>query len=159
MGVVLAAVIAGVLAGVFAVLGNWQGSRREHAQWLRDARRQAYAELTTAVTAYQLHSVPGPVRSTWQQRLAELPEADRSCASQVIDETFALLFAEAPGDFAGRILRLFAALGATEIVGPAEVADAARKLKDVALSDDWSEMGAVEAEFVQRARRVLASDR
>jgi hypothetical protein len=158
MDVILAAVTAAVLAGGFALLGSWQGSRREHTHWLRDARRQSYSELSAAITAYQLHSIPGSVRAERNQHLAELPGADRSPVAQAVDETLRSLFADAPGDFAGRLLRLFAALGATEIAGPADVAEAARRLKDIALSDNWSEMAAADAEFVRRARRVLASD-
>jgi hypothetical protein len=58
----LAAVGVAVVTGGFTLAGLWLGSRREHSHWLREARRRAYADLSTGVLVYQMATgVPNKV--------------------------------------------------------------------------------------------------
>ena len=38
-----------IVAGVFAMVGAWIANRREHKQWLRDSKQEAYAEFLSAI--------------------------------------------------------------------------------------------------------------
>jgi hypothetical protein len=49
MSAVISVIIGGVLAGLFTFTGTVYGARREHAQWLRNARLDAYRTFLTAM--------------------------------------------------------------------------------------------------------------
>jgi uncharacterized iron-regulated membrane protein len=52
--VLFAALLAGILAIIGAVVGGFYGFRREHKQWLRDARRKSYETLLAVGTRFQM---------------------------------------------------------------------------------------------------------
>jgi hypothetical protein len=55
MNAVLTVAVGAVLAGVFALAGVRYGARNEHAQWLRNARMEAYETLLNATLKARIH--------------------------------------------------------------------------------------------------------
>jgi hypothetical protein len=164
---VYAALVAGGLAGIFALAGIWYGSHREHAHWLRDARRQAYADLETAILQYQMRWLfsGGLMPYAEKQAREEIeaaglplnPEVVSQRARAILQRQFPQPDAEvATAEIRATVTAMFGALSAIDIVGPADLAVAAKRMKDAALGNS-SDMKDAEAEFLRLARKVLGT--
>jgi hypothetical protein len=134
---ILAAVFAALLAGSFALLGARVGHQREHDQWLRNARQEAYEALLVAVNRFQLSGIHGKAAGTVQEQLRYLAE---------------------------RSSELLTAACAVSIAGPAAASDAGNALKATVLAalkdEDGTNAATDQAEqaFIAIARRTLQSD-
>lgn len=167
---VVAAVAAGVLAGVFALVGSWLGGRREHRQWLRDARRAAYSELNAAAEEMKLHRQLGEDIRTLSagvdsalkdlaeeglivlQKLETPVELDKLTFENLLREQWK----EQRREFNAIQARFAAAASAVTILGPEEVANKVDEIETATRQDNYDIDPALR-EFRQLSRMVLKS--
>lgn len=136
----------GAVGGAFALLGIAIGSRSEHRHWLRDQRRAAYADFISGVNGVQL----------LDSQLKAVLRLAKDAASGTTSYPYSHEDIRAVQGALPTIMGNFVdALSRVAIVGPAEILDAAKKVKDDVLGDRSTEQS--EAAFVALARKVLQS--
>jgi hypothetical protein len=57
-----------IVAGMFAMVGAWIANKREHKQWLRDSKQEAYAEFLSAIVEASTSLDPADAAKQAQRR-------------------------------------------------------------------------------------------
>jgi hypothetical protein len=144
--VLFAALLAGILAIIGAVVGSFYGFRREHKQWLRDARRKAYETLLAIGTRFQMiEAMDRLVDLALRSMALPVPDTRERAKEDIAKKT--LLYAE-----------LYAAVSAVLVAGPKTVADAAVEYKNAVSGTDYAAITQAEGNFVSLVRETLGSD-
>ncbi len=166
MNILIGAVIAVVVGGIGTWFGVALGASKEHEAWVRNARREAYAQFVTSaskldteqvITRISQQALDDVVADSVRHMLpADAPPAALEQAAKKVAESIRDELDREAGASAKKAVELTHTLAEIEIFGPAEVQHAAAEWW-AALAADL-DTTALQAAFLRASKRVLGTN-